>query len=166
MIPGKIIRFLEERASVASAGTRDANLVPRGHRVTGWRIAAGGRTLTAFIPESSVPHLVEALQDNGRVAVTFEELGTHETYQVKGRYMSHRPVQPTEIDVASRMRERFVKALRALFPNQGIADRLGPSIAAPSLAVEIAVDEVFLQTPGPGAGTRLAPPPDAGASAT
>jgi hypothetical protein len=166
MIPGKIIRFLEERASVAFAGTRDANLVPRGHRVTGWRIAAGGRMLTAFIPESSVPHLVEALQDNGRVAVTFEELGTHETYQLKGRYMSHRPVQPTEIDVASRMRERFVKALRALFPNQGIADWLGPSIAAPSLAVEIEVHEVFLQTPGPGAGTRLAPPPASEASAT
>ena len=113
-----------------------------------------------------MPHLVEALQDNGRIAVTFEELGTHETYQLKGRYLSHRPVQPTEIDIASRMRERFVKALRALFPNQGIADWLGPSIPAPSLAVEIEVHEVFLQTPGPGAGTRLAPPPDAEASAT
>ena len=27
MIPGKIIRFLEERASIAFAGTRDGNLV-------------------------------------------------------------------------------------------------------------------------------------------
>src|SRR5438034_2663723 len=98
MIPGKIIRFLEERAAAAFAGTRDANLVPRGHRVTGWQIGAGGRTLTVFVAESSVPHLVEALQDNGRVAVTFEEVGTHETYQLKGRYLGHRPVQPTEID--------------------------------------------------------------------
>jgi hypothetical protein len=166
MIPGKIIRFLEERASIAVAGTRDANLVPRGHRVTGWLIGAGGRTLTAFIPESSVPHLVEALQDNGRVAVTFEELGTHETYQLKGRYLSHRPVQPTDIDVASRTRERFVKGLHSMFPNSGIADLLGASISAPSLGVEIEVHEVFLQTPGPGAGTRLAPPPDAEVSAT
>ena len=116
MIPGKIIRFLEERANVGFAGTRDGNLVPRGHRVSGWQIDAGGRTLTAFIPESSVPHLVEALLDNGRIAVTFEEVGTHETYQLKGRYLSHRPVQPAEIDIADRARERFVKGLRSLLP--------------------------------------------------
>ena len=166
MIPGKIIRFLEERASIAFAGTRDANLVPRGHRVSGWLIGVGGRTLTAFVPESSVPSLIESLQHNGRIALTFEELGSHETYQLKGRYLSHRPVQPTEIDVATRARARFVKGIRALIPNQAIADLVGPSIAAPSLAVEIEVDEVFLQTPGPGAGTRLAPPPDGKASAT
>jgi len=165
MIPEKIIRFLQERASVGFAGTRDANLAPRGHRVAGWLVGAGGRTLTALIPESSVPHLVEALQDNGRVALTFEEVGTHETYQLKGRYLSHRPAQPADMDVASRTRERFVKSLRALVPYPGVADMLGPSVGRPRLAVEIEVHEVFLQTPGPGAGTRLAPPPDAEASA-
>jgi hypothetical protein len=166
MIPEKIIRFLQERASIGFAGTRDANLVPRGHRVAGWLVGIGGRTLTALIPDSSVPHLVEALQDNGCVAVTFEEPGTHETYQLKGRYLSHRPVQPAEMDVASRIRERFVKGLATLLPYPGVADLLGPSVGAPRLAVEIEVHEVFLQTPGPGAGTRLVPAPDAEASAT
>jgi len=32
----------------------------------------------------------------------------------------------------------------------------------PALAVEIQVEEIFLQTPGPGAGTRLVPPVGAG----
>ena len=160
MIPGKIVRFLEERANISFAGTRDANLVPRGHRVSGWLIDAGGRTLTAFIPESSVPHLVEALLENGRIAVTFEEVGTHETYQLKGRYVSHRPVQPTEIAIVNRARERFMKGIRGLYTDPGVADLMGASIPAPRLAVEIEVQEVFLQTPGPGAGTRLAPPPE------
>jgi hypothetical protein len=31
----------------------------------------------------------------------------------------------------------------------------------PSLAVDIEVHDVFVQTPGPGAGGRIAPPPDA-----
>ena len=162
MIPGKIIRFLEERANIAFAGTRDASLVPRGHRVSGWQIDANGRTLTVFIPDSSVPHLVEALLENGRIAVTFEEVGTHETYQLKGRYLSHRPVQPTDVDIAGRARERFVKGVRPLHPNPEVADLLGASIGRASLAVEIEVHEVFLQTPGPGAGTRLAPPAEAG----
>lgn len=166
MIPPNIIRFLQERANAGFAGTRDRNLVPCGHRVSGWTIDASGRTLTAFIPESSMAHLLEALADNGRVAVTFEQVGTHETYQLKGRYLSHRPAQQTEIEIASRARERFVRGIRSLYPQGDVAEQLGASIPAPALAVEIEVHEVFLQTPGPGAGTRLAPPPDAEAIAT
>jgi hypothetical protein len=161
MIPGKIIRFLEERASLGCAATRDRNLVPCGHRVSGWQIDATGRTLTAFIPASSETRLVEALLDNRRIAVTFEEVGTHETYQIKGQCLSHRPVRPLEIDIADRTRERFTKGVRSLYPDDRLAAALKASIPVPSLAVEIEVDEVFLQTPGPGAGGRIAPPPDA-----
>src|SRR6187402_2921836 len=51
MIPGKIVRFVEQQANTALAGTRDRNLVPSGHRVSGWQFDAEGRTLTAFIPD-------------------------------------------------------------------------------------------------------------------
>jgi len=71
-------------------------------------------------------------------------------------------VEAEEIALARRVRDRFVKAMRALYSQAGAAERLGASIPAPSLAVEIDVDEVFLQTPGPGAGTRLAPTPEQG----
>jgi hypothetical protein len=37
-------------------------------------------------------------------------------------------------------------------------DVLNAFVSNPSLAVEFEVLEVYLQTPGPGAGTRLAPP--------
>jgi hypothetical protein len=33
-------------------------------------------------------------------------------------------------------------------------------IPRPALAVEFEVREVFVQTPGPGAGARLVPPPE------
>ena len=55
-----------------------------------------------------------------------------------------------------------MKGVRSLYPTQEIADLLAASIGRASLAVEIEVHEVFLQTPGPGAGTRLAPPAEAG----
>ena len=162
MIPTTIIRFLEERANIGVAGTRDASLVPRGHRVSAWRVGAGGATFTAFLPDASTPHLLDTLLDNGRLAVTLEAVGTHETYQLKGRYRSHRAVEPSDIDLVRRMRERFVKAVRTLYSQAGVAELFGASIPTPSLAVEINVDEVFLQTPGPGAGTKVAPPPEAG----
>jgi hypothetical protein len=109
--------------------------------------------------------MVATLIDNGRIAVTLEELGTHETYQIKGRYLSHRPVRPSELEIVSRTRERLVKALRGFFYDEPLTAAIQASIPVPSLAVEIAVDEVFLQTPGPGAGTRVAPPPEAEARA-
>jgi hypothetical protein len=165
MIPVKIIRFLEERASLGVAATRDGNLVPRGHRVSGWQIDTAGRTLTAFISPSSATRFVEAALDNGRIAVTLEEIGTHETYQIKGQYLSHRPVRSAEIDIASRARERFAKQVRSLYPDDRIAAALRASIPTPSLAVEIEVQEVFIQTPGPDAGGRIAPPPDTEPSA-
>jgi hypothetical protein len=166
MIPAKVVHFLEERASIGIAGTRDGNLVPCGHRVCGWQVGAAGRTLTALIPDSSVPRLLEDVRDHGPIAATFEEIGTHETYQVKGRYVSHRPVGPADIEIANRARERFAKGLRSQMPDEQMAALVKASIPAPGVAVEIEVQEVFVQTPGPGAGARIAPPPDAERSAT
>jgi hypothetical protein len=160
MIPPKLVRFLEERASIGFAGTRDANLVPHGHRISGWQTDPSGRTITVFIPASWTSGLVDALRSNGRMAITLEEVGTHETYQIKGRYLSDRAVRPEEIDIATRARERFVRALLALFPSEPVASMLGASIQPPSLAVEVEVHQVFLQTPGPGAGRQIAPAPE------
>ena len=157
MIPIKIIRFLEERASLGFAGTRDANLVPAGHRVPGWHVDQSGRTLTVLIPEVSAPRLLEALRDNGRIALTFEEIGTHETYQVKGRYLSHRPVASADVARAGATRERFARSLRSLYADEHLTGLMAASIPSPSLAIEVGVDEVFIQTPGPGAGARIAP---------
>ena len=164
MIPPKIIRFLEERANAGFAGTRNANLMPCGHRVPGWQVDAAGRTLTAFIPEASVARLLDDVRDHGPIAVTLEEVGTHETYQIKGRYLSHRPVRTAEIDIANRTRERFGKALRSLYRDERFTALAKASIPDPTVAVEVEVREVFLQTPGPGAGGRIVPPPDTAAS--
>jgi hypothetical protein len=155
MIPGKIVRFLEQYANVAFAGTRNQALVPYGHRVSGWRVAPDARTLTALVPEPFTVHLVESLEDNGALALTVEEFPSHETYQFKGRYLRHRPVQPGEVEIVDRIRERFVKSVRPLYADAPEA-LWRAFIQPPSLAVDF--DEVYLQTPGPGAGTRLVPP--------
>ena len=52
----KLIRFLEH-ANVAFAGSRDRDLVPFGHRVSGWRIGADQRTMTIFFPDEFLHQL-------------------------------------------------------------------------------------------------------------
>jgi len=157
MIPGKIVRFLEQYANVAFAGTRDRDLVPYGHRVCGWSVGADQRTMTAFIPEEFRPKLIESLQENGELAVTVEEFPSHETYQFKGRYLRHRPLQDADIEAVGRVRERFLKSIRRLY-SEAPEHLLRAFILAPALAVEFDVREIYLQTPGPGAGSRLVPP--------
>jgi hypothetical protein len=158
-IPDKVIRFLEHDANIAVAGTRDRDLVPAGHRVAGWLVSPEGHTLTVLFPEVSAARVIDAMRDNGQLAATFEQIGTHETYQLKGRYLAHRPVRPEEMAVGKRARDRFVNGLRSLYANEQLANMLGASVPPPALAVDMAVVEVFLQTPGPGAGSRIVPPP-------
>ena len=157
MIPGKLVRFLEQYATVAFAGIRDRDLVPFGHRVSGWRVGADHRTMTILVPDEFLEKLVESLQHNGELAVTVEEFPSHETYQFKGRYLRHRGVQDDDTEMADRVRRRFAKSLRTLNPDAP-EDVLNAFVSPPSLAVEFEVREIYLQTPGPGAGTRLVPP--------
>ena len=159
MIPGKIIRFLEQYANVGVAATRTRDLMPHGHRVSGWRVGDEGRTLTLLIAEP-LTHLVESLEDNGQLAVTVEEIPSHETYQIKGRYLRRRPLEPEDLNVVERVRDRFVRGLQPLYPDMPVA--LMQAFIHPAfLAVEFEVREVYVQTPGPGAGARLVPPAEA-----
>lgn len=159
MIPGKLIRFLEQDANVAFAGSRDRDLVPFGHRVSGWRIGVDHRTMTVLFPDEFLPRLVESLQENRELAVTVEAFPSHETYQFKGHYLSHRDVDGADVEAADRVRRRWVKSLRMLYTDAP-EDVLKGFVSPPSLAVDVEVLEIFLQTPGPGAGTRLVPPAD------
>ena len=155
MIPGKIARFLD-RANVSHAGTRDRNLVPHGHRVSGWRLGGDGQTLTVLLPEGARPHLIESLEDNGQFSVTVEEYPAHETYQFKGRYVRHRAVDGEDIEVADRVRERFLSSVIQLF-GEAASGPIRAFSQRPSLAVEFLISEIYVQTPGPGAGVRLFP---------
>jgi hypothetical protein len=155
MIPGKIVRFLE-RANVSAAGTRDRNLVPHGHRVSGWRLGTDGRTLIVLLPEGARPYLIESLEDNGQFSVTVEEYPAHETYQFKGRYVRHRPAGREDVEIADRTRDRFFSSVIQLFGEAAIVP-VRAFVQPPSIAVEFEVREIYVQTPGPGAGARLFP---------
>jgi hypothetical protein len=159
MNPARLVKFLEEHANVAMAGTRDRDLVPYGHRVSGWRIGADARTVTALISKRFTDRLVESLEDNRELALTVEEYPSHETYQLKGRYLRHRPLEPEDLEAIERIRGRFAKSLRSIYPEAPEAI-LKAFTLMPQLAVEFEVAEIYLQTPGPRAGSRLVPAAD------
>lgn len=154
MIPGVISRFLSE-ASVGAATTRDANLAPQVYLISGWSAAPDQSEMRLLFGGIFLDRLQADLKDNGRIAVTIERIGAHETYQFKGRCLDLRPVQDEDRALNRACRERFVRAVKPLFD---VADDvLGRHIPDPTLAVRMDVEEIYIQTPGPKAGTRLIP---------
>jgi len=152
MIPGIIVEFLE-RASVAVAATRDRNLAPAVHRVSAWQVSDDHKEITCLIAADSTDHLLSSLEDNGEFALTVEQIGPHETYQFKGKFIDSRPVRESDQAVYERCRQNFVEAC---LPRFGISEEaLRRFIPEPALAVRFQVHDIFVQTPGPSAGRRL-----------
>ncbi|HET7291855.1 MAG TPA: hypothetical protein VFM88_05475 [Vicinamibacteria bacterium] len=157
-IPGVILRFLE-RASIAYAATRDRHLTPHFHWVCGWIREPEPQFLTFFVAEPFTERLLRNVAECPRLALTIEHIGPHETYQFKGDFAGTRATGAAERAAFEACRERFVRDVQQIDTRHNFASRtLELYLGQPSLAVRIAVQEVFLQTPGPGAGRRLAPP--------
>lgn len=156
MIPGKILAFLEDEGTLGVSGTRDANLIPHIHYVSGWSVEADQRTIRCSIAEGHTTPLLSSLEDNRQFSLTVERIGSHETYQFKGEFV--RDTQPSDVDLAAhkRIRDRFAKVVSKIFGYP--EDLCRAFIPQPGLVICFNVREIFLQTPGPGAGRRLYPP--------
>ena len=154
MIPDAIIEFLKT-ATVGIGGTRDKDLVPHVHRLSGWFVEPDRQTITCLVAEHFIPDLIPSLEDNGHFAVTVCEVPSHETYQFKGDFVSARSYSESDSAAFEQCRSNLVDRGTKLF---GFSeDSCRASAAEPSMAVSFKVREIYLQTPGPGAGRRLVP---------
>jgi hypothetical protein len=157
-IPGMLARFLE-RASIAYAGTRDAGLVPHFHWACGWSAEADPTRLSFYVTRPFEARLLHDVEACPRIALTIEAIGPHETYQFKGQFAGSRQPQAGDHVALKRLRERFIRDVKAIEKRFNFtAETLGIYLGEPALVVTLTVQEIFLQTPGPGAGRRLVPP--------
>src|SRR5215831_18744904 len=155
MIPGKILAFLEDEGTVGVSGTRDASLTPHIHFVSGWSVEPDQRTIRCSIGEGYTTFLLPSLADNRQFSLTVERIGSHETYQFKGEFVRDTPPSDADLVAHKRVRDRFGKVVSRLF---GFPEDLCQAyIPRPSQVICFTVREIFLQTPGPGAGHRLYP---------
>jgi hypothetical protein len=153
ILPDRVVEVLRGPA-VMVAGSRDAGLRPAHVCVVGAVVDDDRRTVTFFVPESRSARLLSDLQDNGRVAFSFG-LASHEAYQLKGTYLSSRPTTAEDVARQDAYRMKLLAAMRKVYAEEmARAYALGVAYQ-PGVAITFRVEEIFLQTPGPGAGTRL-----------
>lgn len=149
----ELARFFASGVSI-QVGTRDASLCPEDIRGMGCRVE-GEAELTVFLPDAVAEQTLANLRDNGRIAVCFTRPADHRTIQVKGRALAVVPAAPGDRADIDRYRGGLVQELGAV----GIPSRLILRLSHwPCHAVRMRVEQVFVQTPGPGAGEALPRP--------
>jgi hypothetical protein len=153
MIPDWIVTLLHTGVSVM-VGTRDESLMPECTRAWGIHVAADRGTITILLAETFAGKTLDNLRANGMLAVTCTRPTDHLTCQLKGRVQNIKPVMSAERELSRRWHRDFSAELGAC----GVSSTLSEGwIVEPTVAIDITVTEVFDQTPGPGAGSKVSP---------
>lgn len=150
-IPDELAAFLESGLAIV-VGTRDAALRPDGAAALAMRVHADGAHVTLFVSDASAARLSHSLAQSPRIAVVLDLPSTHRACQLKGTVLSVRPATDAERPEIDRQRDALYRDLESIgIPSAMFAEwRVWPS-----MALEIEVQELYEQTPGPGAGDRL-----------
>ena len=150
MIPEKMIEFAHG-PQLMFFGTRNAKLRPTATWAFGALAESAQGTITIFVPEIAGAKTFENLEDNGRASLVLGDAATHETYQMKGQHRQTRPC--TEADYA--VQEIYISKLIAYLIPLGYSEqKIGGFTHRPARAVTFVVEDIFVQTPGPGAGEK------------
>lgn len=125
---------------------------PRAARGWGLVVEPGSRHGALFLAAHDDVTL-EHLRVTGRVAITAADVRTLRAVQLKGQALSVEPASAEDTATARRLTQSFVTAV---VESDGTArhllERLVP---AAYVRCNLVFDEVYDQTPGPGAGASL-----------
>jgi len=146
-----LLAFVASGVDVLVA-TRDENLMPESMVAIGALPHQDLRTFTTYLPEALADATVRNLLRNGDVAISLVRPTDHKAVQIKGKFITLR--RSTEADKAIQSLGRA--ALVEQFAHIGIPRPVSRRLKWwPSLAIDVRVETVYLQTPGPGAGEPL-----------
>lgn len=134
-------------------GTRDANLRPHGTHAMGAKMDAGAGLISVFVVDAMANGTLEDARTVRVAAVTCGE-NSHETYQFKGTVTDVHVMTPEEAAVMQAYFPKLAAGVKAKglpieqweFPNP-----------MPASTIVIRVTDIFVQTPGPKAGSRIGP---------
>jgi hypothetical protein len=147
----ELAEFIESGVSML-VGTRDAGLRPQVQRAVGAVVGADRESVTVFLTKAIAGKSIANLEDNGCLALTLSRPYDHRSLQLKGRVLGIRDATDAERPQQERWLAGFVENLYIVGLPRGMTRQLA---VFPSIAVTMRVEDLFVQTPGPGAGRRF-----------
>lgn len=146
------LRAFLERGCAMVVGTVSADGVPHAQR--GWGCSVTGPTSIRLLLDRSDPVLREHVDAGGRIALTAADVRTLRSAQLKGRVVAVED-EPGADDVArlgSHNDELFTDIEETDHYPRALTERMVP----PGYFVAVVeVEELYDQTPGPGAGAQV-----------
>ena len=144
--------FLESDVAILVAACDAANK-PTISRGFGIRVAADRTQVTVFVAGQQSAALLRDIEQTGRIAVNATRISDYESYQLKGN--NAQMVEPGEQD--RQHTDQYIQGLQLEMAKVGITptqiDNILKSYDSRLLAgITFTVQEVYCQTPGPGAG--------------
>ena len=108
--------------------------------------------MLVFIDRPSATSAVANLRDNGRIAVCFVDVLTLRAVQLKGRCVEVGDPSPEDWPAIEQHRDGFAEAASMIgYPKHLIRNLWSTQV----VKVRFVVEDVFDQTPGPGAGKTI-----------
>ena len=151
MLSAELVEFVESGVSLL-CGTRDVQLRPDCCRAVGAIVGRDRASVTLLLNPLTAKRTLANLAGGGPVAMTASRPIDYRTIQVKGTASPPRPATETEQMIAQRYLAAFTEALYLVGLQRAVVRRLR---VAPAVAIELAITDVFQQTPGPQAGVKL-----------
>jgi hypothetical protein len=145
------MKALIEDAAVV-IGTRDSDFVPEMTYAWGPRVLDGGRQVDLFVDRDAAKQTLANLRTNRQIAASCGNPINYQAVQLKGWCVEIADPTPQDEAWVERHREAFSEAIRA----RGVPSHVTRTLWSRYIVrIRLSVDEVYDQTPGPGAGRKL-----------
>lgn len=155
MIPDHIYEFHQNNSLGFVLGTRDESLQPNVSKPFNAVISDDKKHITFFMNEADFGLHEGNFNSNGKIALSVGQVPSHESYQFKGEYRSHRQATEEEGQEVYSALQRFGSGVVALgFPPE-MLEMFNDLRVLPAIAVTFEVNEIFEQTPKPGTGNKI-----------
>jgi hypothetical protein len=152
VIEPEVAELLESPCSLLVA-TVSPDRVPEATR--GWSVVLHGPDRVRVLLADNATRTLDHLAGGGRMALTTTHFVTLVSWQLKGNATT---IEPATADDRIRFDAFCAGCIDILHRTEGTAEQVIRRLVPPGIvACEMAVEQVYDQTPGPEAGARIAP---------
>lgn len=151
MTDERVKRCLDPGMAILVA-TTDPQGAPWCCRGTALRSDDGLASVTVYVPMATSQQIIQHVAITRRLAIAITHVIEHLSFQLKGQIRTARAARDDEAAFVRSRLDAFADALDDI----GVPRRISKTMAHwPAFALEMTVEDVFDQTPGPKAGARL-----------
>ena len=129
-------------------GTVDRAGRPDVVRCFGAKVCDDRKTLRLLLPRPWADSVVANLRDGGWVAFSFTNPTSYESFQAKGKLLRIEPATDDDRTIAALHQRRFAENVISI----GVHESARHYAHRAEIAIAFRIDELYCQTPGPGAG--------------